>query len=324
MADPILVHVFFSGLIAFAPMPVGSSSVEELMVLLPDTHAYVKKTDKDCADKHWASIHFWQSKADCIAKGCKEAGDRMCKCELMHDRIDIGPVPLSISHTDLKKKPASSVPDQNSADDFAYVVNMENINHTRLHHFFREDDLPAGNFPPGLAARMRIPFVSLHPCDFAKVDKVHEQFHEQFDFKHRQTAESPVHSQALAASMMAVTKVRNDSQGWATLTLISADGEVRNFKLVPMDCNDGKCVEVLIMNERKPLPEGDKCLIGGIGWDFDFFFDLAEADHPRLLPHSGSGTSKEIKSLCTTKLFPEVMTASTNSRPICPMATFFQ
>ena len=321
MADPILVHIFFSGLIAFAPTPVGGSSVEELTVLLPDAHAYVKGTmaNNACADKHWAKIRFWQPEpAACTAQGCTP-GDGACECALNHDMIAIGPVALGMPHKDLKKRPDIAVPAPASASDFAYVVNMETLNHTRLHPVFLSD-LPPGGFPPGLAAKMRIPFQALQACAFAKVDKVHQQF----DFKRRQTTERPVHGQALAVSIMSVTSVRNDGERLVTLTLTSADGTLRFFKLRPASCGDENCAEILVMNERHTLPDGDHCLDGGIGWDFDFFFDLAAGKPVRRLPHASSGNSTEIPNLCTTKLFPALMADTTNSRPVCPMATFFQ
>ncbi len=322
----IPVNIFFSGLIAFVPTPVDAGAITSVTALVPDESGY-NAVGGDCKATHYAAIRFWYDPTACLAQGCIPQ-DGVCACSLAQDVISIGPSVVPLSHGELHRSPPVPVPLPPQAGDFSSVVNMANLDTDLNIGLLNQNGQPQ----PSLAAIMSFPFQSLTTCSYVQFGNVLD-----FDFKQPGTHEYPQLSQALALSMMATTNVTNPQLATVTLTLTKPGGSYRTFTLAP-EVHEScySCVEFLVMNER-PMSDNDNdpCLTNGIGFDFEFYYQLATGQPEIRIPYGGmvdgplvriAGSTTEtlplLPVLCSTALDPEEYTSPYN-RPVCPMAAFF-
>lgn len=325
------IRIILQGLIALFPQtdPSGSQTMTALLVNARD-----KPAGMVCFAEHTPKIRFPTSASDCRKCPGSDYDQGFCSCTLSRHEIAILPQPSPGTSTFSNDGPHRSLPfNAEEAASFAYVANL-----SRLGYVLDPSVKPGSTLTPiqALAARFSFPFKSVASCGLAtRRDEVADYVHPLSMRALGEEEHTTDMIQAMARQVEATTQVDVDTSVPMALKLRLTlfPGEAPDARY-PLDFElptNLKEVDIFLSNERMTLNPDDMC-DDGIGRDFAFFYNLADASQSsgpldwnlRKLPHVKYSLSKSAMDLSLPPSSLQCLPPgkATMSRPICPMASY--
>lgn len=322
----ILVHVFFHGLIAVAPVNQDGTAVVPIaqspnhMVALAVDGRSIPRAN--CLDRHEPRIVIANAdQNDCTnarAAGCdyNKQDHQTCTCRLALHDVALLPERTQPAHP-LHGKPSVDLPTEStSAGDFAYVANLSRLG-------LALDPKNLGPKPSKVVARMRLPFETITSCSLSATGpdsdrKVHPFTLKSLDAK---TTPNPVDGFHQAVAEVVEVNVPYDTALATQLAVRLQDFDGKNPHVIHFKPDHGSA-DITFSNARLPVGQDDACN-NGVGYDFQFFYDLA-IDPPamaaRPVPHVDLNQTTDASSVAQGDCTQHVK--ATVSRPVCAMAAF--